>query len=359
MNKKTLTIIALQAFIIIVLFWLLVFYGKDEYEESMSQDEQEENIETPSLVKPSANHSEGIATLVLSEEIQKNSAITSQPLKAASHHAGIESFGTVMNLTSFLELRNRYLTAKNEAASAQNAVSHSQQEYQRMLALNQDDKNISDKALANANLVLKTEQARLKATLDSTKLLRETIRQEWGEVLSDYVSSLSKNNELDALLQQKSVLIRVSFPHGTPSPIKGSMISISPVGAESQVITARYLSEAPQSDGTIQGITHFYTASSENLRAGMRVSVERDDHTKNKSGVLVPHQAVVWYANQAWIYQKNNANTFARRPVQTDIEIDGGWFSQGFKAGDLIVTSGAQLLLSEEFKSQITNENDD
>jgi hypothetical protein len=40
--------------------------------------------------------------------------------------------------------------------------------------------------------------------------------------------------------------------------------------------------------------------------------------------------------------------------------MEDGWFYQGqLKANDHVVTSGAQLLLSEEFKSQITNENDD
>ena len=32
MNRKVATIIGLQAFLIIVMFWVLVFYGKDEDE---------------------------------------------------------------------------------------------------------------------------------------------------------------------------------------------------------------------------------------------------------------------------------------------------------------------------------------
>ncbi len=40
MNRKTAIIIALQTLIIIVLFWVLVFYGKDEYEAAMGESEE-------------------------------------------------------------------------------------------------------------------------------------------------------------------------------------------------------------------------------------------------------------------------------------------------------------------------------
>ena len=41
MNRKVALIIGLQAFLIIVLFWVLVFYGKDEY-DSYNQAQEEE-----------------------------------------------------------------------------------------------------------------------------------------------------------------------------------------------------------------------------------------------------------------------------------------------------------------------------
>ena len=44
MNKKSAIIIGLQALLIVILFWMLVFYGKDEYEDF--QTEQEEEIES-------------------------------------------------------------------------------------------------------------------------------------------------------------------------------------------------------------------------------------------------------------------------------------------------------------------------
>jgi multidrug efflux system membrane fusion protein len=59
-------------------------------------------------------------------------------------------------------------------------------------------------------------------------------------------------------------------------------------------------------------------------------------------------------------YRKSGDDRFSRVYVSTDQEVDGGWFNIGrLLPGDEIVVTGAQLLLSEEFKYQITNENDD
>jgi hypothetical protein len=101
----------------------------------------------------------------------------------------------------------------------------------------------------------------------------------------------------------------------------------------------------------------------------MRVSARLDSQKQSSKGVIVPHEAVVWYANQAWVYQKLAADKpgfdkFVRRIISTEIEIEGetisGWFNTaGFVEGNELVSSGAQLLLSEELKYQITNENDD
>jgi multidrug efflux pump subunit AcrA (membrane-fusion protein) len=100
----------------------------------------------------------------------------------------------------------------------------------------------------------------------------------------------------------------------------------------------------------------------------MRVSTRLARHDKSAEGVIVPASAVIWYADKAWVYQKQAAKQgqksgedhFVRRQINTDSEAGDGWFVAGdLKAGDEVVTNGTQLLLSEEFKDQIKNENDD
>jgi len=68
----------------------------------------------------------------------------------------------------------------------------------------------------------------------------------------------------------------------------------------------------------------------------------------------------VWHAGKSWVYRKNDAETFARYEVTTSNQLGEGWFQNGsLEDGDEVVVSGAQLLLSEELKFQIRNENED
>ena len=96
------------------------------------------------------------------------------------------------------------------------------------------------------------------------------------------------------------------------------------------------------------------------FRAGMRVVARMTMPGPLRSGVIVPAAAVVWHAGKAWAYVKDEGDSFARFEVSTVEELDGGWFnSTGFDEDDEVVVSGAQLLLSEELKYQIRNENED
>ena len=63
-----------------------------------------------------------------------------------------------------------------------------------------------------------------------------------------------------------------------------------------------------------------------------------------------------------WAYiHINNTGKYIKKSLGGLKETNNGWIIEegNFKAGDLIVTEGAQLLLSEEFKYQIKNENED
>jgi hypothetical protein len=116
------------------------------------------------------------------------------------------------------------------------------------------------------------------------------------------------------------------------------------------------------SDATLPGVTYFYLVGSSGMRVGMRVAGQLKLGGKVREGVIVPSAAIVWHAGKAWAYVKDDeeADLFVRKEVSTALEQPGGWFDAGhFEEGDEVVVSGAQLLLSEELKFQIRNENED
>lgn len=354
MNRQFTLIIGIQAFLIIVLFWILVFYGKDEYDAY--NQAQEEEVATPNRV----SEAKGATVVTLSVATQTQSDIQTASLSASQHQTKLNTLGSVISIDTLIELRTRYLNAKANANIARASLTNSQQDFQRMQALNKDDKNVSDHALLLAQAAFKADQAKVQAAETEANNLRDTMRQMWGEVLANEASKESASPGLLALLQHKEVLLLITFPLDSKA---GDTISVTPTGASGKAISAQLVAASPQTDSTIQGRTYYFRAPAESLRAGMRVSVEMKGASSNKSadGVTVPSQAVVWYAGKPWVYKQESKERFIRLPINTDSEVNGGWFnhSKSLNAGDNLVVNGAQLLLSEEFKYQIKNENQD
>jgi hypothetical protein len=354
MNKKTLTILALQTLIIVMLFWMLVFYGKDEYEAG--KEENGEVISTPSHITTE----NGTATITISPASQKLSGIATTVLQASSYQAQTLSFGTVISLETLLELRTRYLAARAEAGVVQASLANSKRDYERMEQLNLDDRNVSDRAVASAEAAWRADEAKLAAIDTATTSLRDAMRQQWGDTLAVWATQPPPGDAMQRLLQHQDVLLQVTLPPDSPIPDKDKPLLVSPAGAASQPVKAVFVSASPQTDTMLQGRTYYYRAPANNLRTGMRVTITLAGQSASRSGIDVPASAVVWYANQPWIYQKQGEDKFVRRRINTDIETDSGWFNTaGIQAGDKLVTTGAQLLLSEEFKYQIKNENED
>lgn len=363
MNRKIAIIIAIQAFIIVVLFWLLVFYGKDEYEAATSDHDDE--IESVSHVVTGKDAEDGAATINLSPASQQQSGLTTTTLQSSAFQAQASYLGTVIGIEPLVELRTRYLSARADASLARASLSNSQQEYQRLVQLNGDNKNVSDRAVAIAQSALKSDQARASAADAAANNVRDNIRQQWGNTLADWATDASAKDPFQRLLQSRDVLLQITLPFDTDAPDLHTPLVVEPMGGQGRASKAVFISASPQTDGAIQGRTYYYRAPADLLRAGMRITGRFTSTGKNASGVIVPDTAVVWYANQAWVYQKEGAEKFVRRQVNTDVEVDSesgiGWFntSSTLKPGDKVVSTGAQLLLSEEFKYQITNENDD
>ena len=354
MNRKLSMIIGLQAFLIVMLFWVLVFFGKDEYEAS-SQSSTDQ-IATPNRVSNKA----GNTLITVNPATQAQSEIKTSTLKVGTHQATLTSYGNIISIDTLIDLRTRYLSSKAEAEVLRTTLTHFKSEYNRLHTLNLDDKNISDKAVAAALVDVKSNEAKVFAAELNATNLASSMQQAWGEGLAQLALNKEASQLLQNLIDYKEVLIQITFPFDSPEPSQKSSITVAPSLASSHNVNAQYISRAPASSATIQGKTYFYHAKSLELRAGMQVKVLSTQSKGSISGVIIPSTAVIWYGGKPWVYRKLGADQFSRLPINTEVELENGWFYTGkLTPNDAVVTSGAQLLLSEEFKSQITNENQD
>lgn len=364
MNKKFAIIVGLQALIIVTLFWTLIFYGKDEYEKYRT--EQEEEIESPSRV----NELEGVNTITLPLATQLNSGIQTAKIERTTYQGEIKSFGHVVSIDRLIEAKAQYLNLQSNIQLSRASSAQKIQQYQRLKSLNDDDKNVSDLAVQESLANVNTDKNNISATELQLKNLQRTVELQWGKELAKIAFSDNLAPHLSGLLNKNNVLVQISLPLNAVSPLKNSTIKITPLTETFKPVTAIYVSAATVSDANGFGNTFYYSAPAELLRIGMRVNVEVDPVSGDESkGVIIPSNAVVWYAGKPWAYfkhathknadSKSISNEFVRKPISTDTEIDAGWFNQGIDAKNEVVISGAQLLLSEEFKYLIKNENDD
>lgn len=354
MNKKVLWIIGGQVLIIIILIWAIVLVGRDEYESI--QDNDEEEIEGSVRV----TEQNGLQVVKLNLASQQNSGIHVQPLQAYEHHGNIKVLGTVVSIQTLVDYNSQYQALKTQLAVAESVLPNHQLQYQRYKQLNEDDKNVSDKAVHEAQALVINDQTQIKSAQAQLNALTDTIVAQWGKPLAALITQHPSSGPLHDLITQKKVLVQASFPLSFKEPEANSAIYITPIQDEIKPIRAEYVSQSIQTDISNIGKTYFYSAPADLLRVGMRVNVVPSQSSSSTiKGVFVPNQAIVWHGGMAWIYVKTKPDTFLRKPVASDIELDNGWFDNSLTPGTEVVTRGAQLLLSEEFKFQIKNENDD
>jgi len=90
------------------------------------------------------------------------------------------------------------------------------------------------------------------------------------------------------------------------------------------------------------------------LRPGAAVSAYLQAPGRPVAGVVIPQSAVVRAVGKTWVYRQIAGDQFTRAEVNLGRTTSrGSLVTKGVPAGDRIVTVGAQILLSEEQKSQI------
>ena len=353
MPRKITLLILLQLLFIVVLFAMLVLYGKDEF--AATQTGGSDNLQHPDRV--SKNKDASVVSVSLAA--QQKSGFQFTKLVDIQHHNTLKGHARVFAINTLIESRLRYLSARSELEVLQATWLAKKNEYQRLQILNADDKNIADKALEAAHAELLTVEARITAASLQMANIADTLRLNWGNALSQLAMQRETPALLERIIRHETALLLVTFPLDSP-PINRK-ITLIPNGFNHIRFSGDYLGIAPTSTNLMTGKTYFYTVASSYLRPDMRLQVESIlTHTSPQKGVYVPNSAVLWYGGRAWVYRRINPTSFERLSVEANLPALDGWFEQGhLQAGQVLVTSSAQLLLSEEFKAQISNENQD
>ena len=307
----------------------------------------------PVLAQPEGR---GPATVKLSAAQQKQVGLQTAVLTAESHPEQFRAYGAVLDVARLTDLTNSYANAQAQLQTAQAKLEVARLAFDRARDLVQSAAMPKKDAEA-AEGTFRTDQAALAAAESQVKTLMATARQEWGPVIGKGI--VERSPQVVQLIEREQLLIQVTLPPGVSLAVPPRTALAQTPGRTANT-DLLYLSPAPRTDARIQGVSYFFVAAGDSgLLPGMNTTAYVPSG-KSFDGVFVEDTAIVQWQGRAWVYLRAGPETFKRHPIRTDQPVsDDDYVVQDIPPGSEIVLRGAQVLLSEEAKSELRGGGDD
>jgi hypothetical protein len=298
---------------------------------------------------------DGATVIRIDAAAQERSGIETTRLPSAPYVEQVRAYGMVLDAARLTDLSNSHANAEAQLRIAQAKIASSKAAFERAQRLYDSERSVSLALLQSAEATFRADEAGVGAAESQVRTLSATAYQEWGTVLGK--SLVERSPTITRLIERQDFLLQVTLPPGIVIPIPPAAATVeSPRKARSGI---SFVSPATRTDARIQGLSFFYLAPAESgVLPGMNVLAFLSSGASG-DGVAVPAEAVVWWQDRAWIYRRIEPDTFARTQIATDQPIAaGGYIDKNLRNDAEIVTRGAQLLLSEEFRAQIQTSED-
>jgi biotin carboxyl carrier protein len=152
------------------------------------------------------------------------------------------------------------------------------------------------------------------------------------------------------LADRSRPVVRLTWPSPDGPPHRLAL------GAGAHHIQADLIGPAPAADPLTRQAVYLYRARGSWPGAVPGTLVDAVvPQGRTAAGVLVPDRAVVQWDGLAWAYRQRAPGRYLRVRVPTDHAARGGWIAGAPLApGDTVVVTGAEELLSEEFRARVT-----
>lgn len=301
---------------------------------------------------------QGRPALRLSEEQIRRGGVEVASLERTELQPEFRAVARVTDVRELAALRSRYQSANAEQKAAAAALATARETLGRLEVLYRDAGNISERQLREARVDVREASVQHSAAALQAASLLEQARLRWGHTLSDWLTAPDPGT-LDALLDGREVLLLLSLRPADSMPPDVRSITVSRDGARSSGRTAQLVSPAPISDPLAPGETYFFTTAAQGLRVGMVLDVWIPAASGPRRGFVVPGGAIVWVAGRPSVFVQVRPELFVRIELGRYYKLPDAWFVEA--APDLqqpVVVKGAQLLLSEEYRWNIPDEDE-
>jgi len=295
----------------------------------------------------------GETQITLDAATQKLMGLETVPLAATERAPGVKGFGRVLDPAPLAELLM-------ELGKAQLVFDNAHQELERMKVLRKDN-NTSERAFQASESTYRQNGADVGAVWFK-------IQRAYGNRMAELTGpmvvppgTLRKPNPLlsDLAEGRGAFLVRVDVPGSESLPSAPSGARIAGLGGADDPVRAAFFGDVPTVDAQTQSRGYFFlvTTNQSRLTPGMAVTAFIQTEGPAQSGVVVSRNAVVRFNGATWVYLQTGDDQFQREEIALETPVEGGWFvREGLKPQDKVVTVGAQQLLSEELKAQISGD---
>lgn len=269
------------------------------------------------------------------------------------------------------DLAARLAAARADVQEAQASLVAQRASYESKLALNKEQRIVSERSLQEAEAQVKGQEARLaaaKATVQVIESFLSTTTRpsdaiplvvpatgQIVELVGQPGEAVESGQVILRTARLDRLLARIALPAGQAMPSGVSIAHIVVPGHEKQRLTTERFALAPAADPTTGSQTFLFAVAAEgrDLQPGMGVTAYLQLPGEPLTGVVVPGAAVLRITGRTWVYLQTDAEHFTRCEVALAAPVDDGWFVAGDLApGDIVVMRAAQTLLSEELRFQ-------
>jgi hypothetical protein len=307
--------------------------------------------DSPKSPQPSSAAGSGEpGTVRLTADQQHQIGLQTAVLEAATHPEQFRAYGAVLDVARITDLTSSYANAQAQLQTAQAKFDVAKSAFERAQSL-VHSAILAKRDAEAAEGTFRTDQASLTAAESQLKTLAATARQEWGPVIGKGV--VERSPQVVQLIERDQFLVQVTLPPGVvlAEPPRAALAQAPSRNAN---IDLQYVSPATRTDARIQGLSYFFVASGDSgLLPGMNTTVYVPSG-KTYEGVFLEDTAIVQWQGRSWVYLRAGPDTFKRHPISTDQPVsDDDYVVQDIPPGSEIVIQGAQVLLSEEAKSEL------
>jgi len=294
--------------------------------------------DTESRVTRGTNGETVICVDAATQETMGLQTTTLQPAQLAQE---VKTFGRVMDPVALSALVSDLLSAQANADVSR----------KELLRLNL----LAGQNNASARTV---EAAEATAQRDAALvgMARARLTAAVGNTISDQTNLVDL---IKSLVSGESALVLIDSPTGEPLPTRPPVASLVPFANDGSPVDGRLVGSPLAIDAQTQtrGLLYLVESNQSRLVAGAAVTGFLQSSGATQPGFVVPRTALLRFNGATWVYVQTDNTNFCRTEVHLERPLDAGWVADlKTKSETKVVTVGAQELLSEELKGQLSGD---